>query len=74
MPESLRRRFERYEEIVNDQIFSLLDEIEDQIGAMSFAVVFDDGCEANVMDLQIFPRSGTVSFKVAEPAVLGRGR
>jgi len=69
MPESLRLMFEEYEEIVNNQIFSLLDQIEDQIGAIPFVAVFDDGCEAHVKDLQIFPKGCTVSFKMAEPVV-----
>ena len=62
----LRLLFEEYEDIVNDQVFSLLDRIEGRIGANSFVAVFDDGCEAPVEDLQIFPKEGTVTFRVAE--------
>ena len=56
MPEPIRRLFDEYEEIVNDQIFSLLDQIEDQIGAIPFLVVFDDGRESRVTDLQGLPQ------------------
>jgi len=41
MPANLRRKFEEYEEIVNGQMFSLLDEIEEQIGAIPLKVVFE---------------------------------
>jgi hypothetical protein len=59
------------EDIVNNQTFSLLDQIEEEIGAIPFVAVFEDGCESSIKDLQIFPKSGTLSFTVAEPAVLG---
>lgn len=65
MPESVRQLFEEYEEIVNGQMFSLLDRIEDQINAMRFAVVFEGGRELLVEDIQIFPKAGTLSFKNA---------
>ncbi|MGH9847294.1 MAG: hypothetical protein ACREEM_52020, partial [Blastocatellia bacterium] len=60
MPAELRRKFEEYEEIVNGQIFSLLDEIEEQIGAIPLKVVFEEGAEASVADLQIYPGIGRV--------------
>jgi hypothetical protein len=68
MPADLRQRFEEYESIVNDQVFSLLDAIEGQISALSFKAVFDDGREILVEDLQIFPKGGTVSFRPAKEA------
>jgi hypothetical protein len=43
MPASLRQQFEEYEEIVNGQVFSLLDEVEDQIGALGLKVLLEDG-------------------------------
>jgi hypothetical protein len=67
-PAPLRRLFEEYEEIVNGQMFSLLDEIEDRIAAVPLKVVFDEGQEAAVRDLQVYPTTGRVSFKVVEPA------
>ena len=74
MPESLRRLFEEYEEIVSNQIFGLLDQIEDRINSIPLLVVFDDGVEARARDVQIFPRSGTISFEVAESGVPNRSR
>jgi len=69
MPASLRRKFEEYEEIVNGQMFSLLDEIAEQIGAIPLKVVFEEGYEVFVVDLQIYPGIGRVSFKILkEPA------
>lgn len=73
MPEALRALFEEYEEIVNGQILSLLDRIEDRISAVPLVVVFDDGHESQAVDLQIFPGEGVISFKVPEPAALRRG-
>jgi hypothetical protein len=65
MPVDLLRRFEAYEEIVNGQMFSLLDETEEEIRALALIVVFDEGREFPVEDLQIYPSVGRVSFKLA---------
>jgi hypothetical protein len=65
MPEDLLRRFEAYEEIVNGQMFSLLDEMEEQIGEIPLVAVFEEGDEFPVQDLQIYPSEGRISFKVA---------
>jgi hypothetical protein len=64
MPRDILRRFEAYEEIVEGQMFSLLDEIEDQISGLTLSAIFDDGQEFLVEDLQVYPSSGRVSFKV----------
>ena len=64
MPGDLRRRFEAYEEIVNGQMFSLLDEIEEQIGEFRLVAIFEEGEGFLVEDLQIYPSEGRVSFKV----------
>ena len=63
MPTPLLRTFEEYEEIVNGQMFSLLDEIEAKIDALALAVVFEDGQRASVADVQIYPGEKRVSFK-----------
>jgi hypothetical protein len=70
MPETLRLRFETYEDIVNSQTFSLLDQIEEEIGSIAFVAVFEDGSESYIKDLQIFPKTRTVSFNVMESAVV----
>ena len=63
MPPELRALFEKYEELVNGQVFSLLDEVEEQISATTFTAVFENGKEAAITDLQLYPRSGSITFK-----------
>jgi hypothetical protein len=65
-PSDLCRLFERWEEVVEGQMFSLLDDIEERIAAQDLRVVLDDGTTADVEDLQVFPSSGTVSFKIKQ--------
>jgi hypothetical protein len=72
MPAGMRRTFEEYEEIVNGQIFSLLDEIGDKVQSLSLRIVFADGREARPDDLQIYPATGKVSFRAARSAVQRR--
>jgi uncharacterized protein YlaN (UPF0358 family) len=69
MSAPLRRQFEVYEEIVNNQMFSLLDEIEEKIETRLLKVVFADGRVAHLADLQIYPSTKKVSFKVVKEAV-----
>ncbi|MGP0062910.1 MAG: hypothetical protein ACLQGP_04810 [Isosphaeraceae bacterium] len=66
MPEDLLRRFESYDEIVNSQMFGLLDEVEEQLAQIPFVAMFEDGNELPIEDLQIYPSEGRVSFKVAK--------
>ncbi len=66
MPAMLQRQFEAYEEIVNNQMFSLLDEIEEKIGTLFLKVVFENGDEADLVDVQIYPSTKNVSFKMAK--------
>lgn len=69
MPITLQQIFAEYEDIVNGQMFSLLDEIEDQIEALGLKVRFDTGYEANLEDLQIYPSTNRISFKVVKEPV-----
>ena len=69
MPVSLQRLFEEYEEIVNTQTFSLLDEIEEQIETLHLQAVFEDGHEAALADVQIYPSTNKVSFQVLKRVV-----
>ena len=64
MPAPLLQTFQEFDEIVNDRIFSLLDDIEQRIHDLGIKVVFDDGSEAFAEDLQIYPSTGLASFKV----------
>jgi hypothetical protein len=64
-PAHLRALFEEFEEIVNNQMFVFLDEIQEKIGSLPVKAVFDDGFEVDVKDLQVFPSTGDVSFRLA---------
>jgi hypothetical protein len=63
-PGPVRSLFNEFEEIVNGQMFSFLDEIQDKIDALSLRAVFVDGRTLGLKDLQVFPTAGDVSFKL----------
>ena len=65
-PAPLRVLFEEFEKIVNGQMFAFLDDIQERIGSLSVTAIFDGGREVHVKDLQVFPSTGDVSFKLAE--------
>ena len=69
MPLPLQRLFTEYEEIVSTQTFSLLDAVEDQIATLHLTGVFEDGHEAALTDVQIYPSTKTVSFQVVQDTV-----
>ena len=69
MPLPLQRLFAEYEELVSAQIFSLLDAVEDQIAALHLTGIFEDGHEAALADVQIYPSTKTVSFQVVQDTV-----
>jgi hypothetical protein len=48
------------------QMFAFLDDIQERIGTLSLKVVFDIGQEVYVKDLQVFPSTGDVCFRLAE--------
>jgi hypothetical protein len=66
-PPQLKRLFDEYEEIVEGQILSLLDEIEQKICKIHFRAIFENGSVASVCDLQVFPSTNSVSFKTRQP-------
>ena len=63
-PADLKHLFEDFEENVEGQMFSLADEVEEKIAIIPLRVVFPDGAEAYVEDLQVYPSTKKVSFKV----------
>lgn len=65
-PMELKHLFEEYEENVEGQMFSLADEIEERIGSIPLKVVFPNGMEACVKDLQVYPSTNRVSFKICQ--------
>jgi len=69
-PPELKHLFEEFEENVEGQMFSLADEIEEKIGVIPLRVIFPNGMEEFVEDLQVYPSTKRVSFKVrqASPA------
>ena len=69
MPDALLRRFEEYERLVNGQMFALLDDAEEQIESLSLKVILESGQEIAIEDLQIYPRSGRVSFRAKTPTI-----
>lgn len=69
-PPAVRALFDEFDEIVNGQMFSFLDEIHDKIDALNVTAEFSDGRAARLHDLQVYPSTGDVSFKVAEFAAL----
>jgi hypothetical protein len=69
MPLPLQQLFTEYEEIVSTQVFSLLDAVEDQIATLRLMGIFEDGHEAALADVQIYPSTKTVSFQVGQATV-----
>ena len=65
-PPELKHLFEEFEENVEGQMFSLADEIEEKIGEIPLKVVFPNGMEASVEDLQVYPSTRRVSFKIRQ--------
>ncbi len=66
MPAALREVFSEYEQIVNGQMFALLDPIEERIAALRLRVIFPGGQAEAVEGLQIYPAEQRISFRVAE--------
>jgi hypothetical protein len=58
--------FEEWEEIVNGQMLSFLDEIQQKISRLSILAVFEDGRTFWTRDLQIYPSTSEISFKTLE--------
>jgi hypothetical protein len=61
-PGPVRQLFAEFEEIVEGQMLSLLDQIQSRIMTLGLRVQFEDGSFAEPADLQVFPSTGAVSF------------
>jgi hypothetical protein len=72
MPARLLRLFEEFEQIVNEQVLSLLDKIEDKISSAGLQAVFPGGQEVSIRDLQIYPSTSRISFRQAGSSVDGK--
>ncbi|MFO0965079.1 MAG: hypothetical protein U0793_05760 [Gemmataceae bacterium] len=64
-PPPIRTLFEKFEEMVEGQMFNLADEIEARIAGLHLKALFPSGKVAEIDDLQVFPSTGRVSFKVS---------
>jgi hypothetical protein len=73
-PARVRAIFDEFEEIVNGQMFSFLDEIQTKVRALGLCAEFDDGFVSPATDVQIFPSTGEVSFKLATIPAIDRPR
>src|SRR4051794_11620500 len=70
-PARLRALFDEFEEIVNGQMLSFLDDIQSRLDALAIQVVLVTGSSVPVRDLQVYPSTGDVSFKLGEREVPG---
>src|SRR3954468_977341 len=68
LPPHLAALFAEFEQTVEGQMFSLLDDIEERIAALTLHVAFDDGTQAPIADLQVYPARRAISFKLRQPA------
>ncbi len=71
-PPELKHLFEEFEEYVEGQMFTLADEVEEKIGALRLRVIFSNGMEASVDDLQVYPSTKRASFKVRQASAAAR--
>ena len=73
MSRPLQQVFEEYEEVVSTGMFSLLNALEEQIETLHLAGAFEDGREAVLADVQIYPSTKKVSFQVVQGTVSHTG-
>jgi hypothetical protein len=69
IPDNMRELFEDFEEVVCGQLFSSLDNLQERIASLGLKAVFEEGGETFISDLQIYPSTGDVSFKLVREAV-----
>jgi hypothetical protein len=73
-PDLVKALFAEYEEIVEGQMFSLLDDVERRVADLCLKVLLEDGSELRVEDLQVYPTTGAISFVGSDPKTLQRSR
>ncbi len=66
IPPKLRHLFEQFEEIVEGQMFSMLDDIEEQMETYSLRIRWIDGKESEIDELQVYPSTRAISFKTCQ--------
>jgi hypothetical protein len=72
MPAAMRAKFEEYETIIQGQMFGLLDRVEDEIEQLNLKAVFPQGREEALTDLQLYPRTKRVSFRLQSVPIATR--
>ena len=70
----MRALFAEYEEIVEGQMFSLLDDVERRVADLHLNVLLEDGAELRADDLQVYPTTGAISFVGSDPKALQDSR
>lgn len=71
IPPSVRALFEEFEEIVNGQMFSFLDDIQERIRNLGIKAVLENGTQRGILDLQVYPCQGDVSFRLMDYSSAG---
>ena len=70
MPLPMQRLFSELEEVVEGQMFSFLDDVENRIAALNLRAVLPDGVDAYFSLLHIYPTTGAISFTLAKSPAL----
>ena len=70
LPDDVRGLFAEFEDVVEGQVFSLLDSVELRIRSAGLRLDWGNGASSPVEDLQIFPSTGAISFRATPPAGL----
>ena len=68
LPDDLRRVFAEFEEVVEGQMFSLLNSLEERIRTAQLRAAWAGGETTPAEDLQVFPSTGAISFRATPPA------
>jgi hypothetical protein len=64
-PPAMLAVFREWEEVVNGQMFSFLDEVEARVAALGLRAELDEGEPVRIRNLQVYPGHGEVSFQLA---------
>ncbi|OJT25778.1 hypothetical protein BO221_07960 [Archangium sp. Cb G35] len=62
-PSRILELFRDYEELVNGQVLSLLDDADARLNALGISFHTDDQEPLRIHDLQVYPSDGAVSFR-----------
>jgi hypothetical protein len=67
LPDDLRTLFVEFEEVVEGQLFSLLDQVEMRIRDAGLRFRWENGATTQAEDLQVFPSTGAMMFRAVPP-------